>query len=323
MPRPQDFPFLTPDQQQQMAAPQSPIQDMGLMGAGFVKNQWDQLKGIFGAVTHPVENWTNQIAMAKALAQHLGKQDLPEVIDAKVRSAIPAIGDAVANAGPEQMGYTAANYVSPLSILKNLMGGPLINEMTTYHASPHKFDKFDMSKVGTGEGLQAYGHGLYFAEKPDVAKQYMPDVEQLKVHRDYLKNVVDKGDGGYGPVSTEDRAYALKHLPAVEERIKNASLYKVDIPDEHIANMLDWDKPLSEQPAVFQALKSAKITNDGSATGADIMNALGKDAKASKMLLDAGIPGVKYLDSGSRGVGAGTRNFVLFDDKIPTILSKE
>jgi hypothetical protein len=25
--------------------------------------------------------------------------------------------------------------------------------------------KFDMSKIGTGEGAQAYGHGLYFAEK--------------------------------------------------------------------------------------------------------------------------------------------------------------
>ena len=33
-----------------------------------------------------------------------------------------------------------------------------------YHGSPHDFDRFDMSKIGTGEGAQAYGHGLYFAE---------------------------------------------------------------------------------------------------------------------------------------------------------------
>jgi hypothetical protein len=41
-----------------------------------------------------------------------------------------------------------------------------------YHGSPHDFDEFDMSKIGTGEGNQSYGHGLYFAEKEDVAKSY-------------------------------------------------------------------------------------------------------------------------------------------------------
>src|SRR5687767_3158774 len=43
---------------------------------------------------------------------------------------------------------------------------PFMPNMTVFHGSPHKFDKFDMSKVGTGEGAQAYGHGLYFAENP-------------------------------------------------------------------------------------------------------------------------------------------------------------
>ena len=31
---------------------------------------------------------------------------------------------------------------------------------------------FDVSKIGSGEGAQAYGHGMYFAENPDVAKTY-------------------------------------------------------------------------------------------------------------------------------------------------------
>src|SRR6185312_13801657 len=41
-----------------------------------------------------------------------------------------------------------------------------------YHGSPHDFDAFDLSKIGTGEGAQAYGHGLYFAENPAVAGAY-------------------------------------------------------------------------------------------------------------------------------------------------------
>ena len=41
-----------------------------------------------------------------------------------------------------------------------------------YHGSPHEFEKFDSSKIGSGEGAQAYGHGLYFAENEKVAKGY-------------------------------------------------------------------------------------------------------------------------------------------------------
>lgn len=41
-----------------------------------------------------------------------------------------------------------------------------------YHGSPHKFDKFSTEKIGTGEGAQAYGWGLYFAGKKEVAEFY-------------------------------------------------------------------------------------------------------------------------------------------------------
>ena len=41
-----------------------------------------------------------------------------------------------------------------------------------YHGSPHDFDAFSLDKIGTGEGAQAYGHGLYFAENEGVAKSY-------------------------------------------------------------------------------------------------------------------------------------------------------
>jgi hypothetical protein len=41
-----------------------------------------------------------------------------------------------------------------------------------WHGSPHKFDSFSLKKIGTGEGAQVRGHGLYFAENPEVAKYY-------------------------------------------------------------------------------------------------------------------------------------------------------
>lgn len=41
-----------------------------------------------------------------------------------------------------------------------------------FHGSPHQFDRFDMSNIGTGEGNQSFGHGLYFAESEGVAQSY-------------------------------------------------------------------------------------------------------------------------------------------------------
>lgn len=181
-----------------------------------------------------------------------------------------------------------------------------------YHGSPHKFDKFDASKIGTGEGAQAYGHGLYFAESPDVAQSYAQSVKA--------------------------------------NRSKPGQVYKVDLPDDAIAKMLDWDKPLSQQPELRKILKSAsanvpdmfekrlleKAAGDKAdnfwGSGAEfyrsLMAAKAQNAPAhipldkaedligqrgaSMQLNQIGIPGIRYLDGGSRGAGSGTSNFVVF-----------
>lgn len=41
-----------------------------------------------------------------------------------------------------------------------------------WHGSPHDFDEFDLGKIGTGEGAQAHGWGLYFAKDKKVSKLY-------------------------------------------------------------------------------------------------------------------------------------------------------
>jgi hypothetical protein len=41
-----------------------------------------------------------------------------------------------------------------------------------YHGSPHVFDKFALSAIGTGEGAQAHGWGLYFAGNKETAECY-------------------------------------------------------------------------------------------------------------------------------------------------------
>jgi len=59
------------------------------------------------------------------------------------------------------------------SVLRAVSGqAPDAKYIRAYHGSPYDFDRFDASKIGTGEGAQAYGHGLYFAGNEAVADSY-------------------------------------------------------------------------------------------------------------------------------------------------------
>jgi hypothetical protein len=198
-----------------------------------------------------------------------------------------------------------------------------------YHGSPHKFDKFDSSKIGTGEGNQAYGHGLYLAEEQSVAKGYADNlamrssgksVAELKADLKHIEDTMQ------GPL----RAQALHEVRAQIEMAKRGqgktpNLYKVDLPDEAIAKMLDWDKPLSQQPHVQAALRKdpnlGKLADFSfpserglqSMTGEQLVDQLGRlSPRHADQLRELGIPGIRYLDSGSRGAGTGTSNYVVF-----------
>lgn len=239
---------------------------------------------------------------------------------------------------------------------------------TVYHGSPHKFDAFDLSKIGTGEGAQAYGHGLYFAEAPDVAKQYADNVKDMGAIKDInaelsrLANVMsqDSIPGAYRQYKSDvGRQAAQRYDELMDQRsaVRQApgTMYTVDLPDEAIAKMLDWDKPLSEQPAILNKLRGAGIVNGDEVFGLNLPSRsikdingralvedlaaqwasdygddalLGIDAEsarqaASNYLSSLGIPGTRYLDGGSRGAGQGTSNYVVFDDKLPKILKRE
>ena len=41
-----------------------------------------------------------------------------------------------------------------------------------WHGTPHEFDEFSSSRIGSGEGNQAYGWGLYFASRREIADWY-------------------------------------------------------------------------------------------------------------------------------------------------------
>lgn len=50
--------------------------------------------------------------------------------------------------------------------------------MIVFHGSGADFDKFEIDKINTGEGAQAYGYGLYFTDSEDIARFYKSAVRQ-------------------------------------------------------------------------------------------------------------------------------------------------
>jgi hypothetical protein len=184
-----------------------------------------------------------------------------------------------------QVGDRAA-FERQMAQVPNLMG------LTAYHGTPHNIKgKFDISKVGTGEGAQAYGHGMYFAENPAVAEGYKNALAGKE--QDIINNAIERlvyinnkdttkiADAlrleGFNveKITPELEASIKKIVQATDPTTntvskagineyanlsklvpKQGNLYKVDIPDEYIPNMLDWDKPLSQQPVVMKALRT-------------------------------------------------------------------
>ena len=211
---------------------------------------------------------------------------------------------------------------------------PALLGHTVYHGSPHIFDKFMLEKIGTGEGAQAFGHGIYTAENPNTAVEYQKIVQGPEsTAQQYLKmyktpeNAISALEGGITPNLTDTaKQHSLDAINILKSgKELKGNMYKVNIPDEHIPKMLDWDKPLSQQP-MYDKLKEIipyEQMLHGSKSIQDLFNSFpGGQVEAAKVLSANGIPGVKYLDRGSRDVGQGTYNFVTFDPSELTILER-
>lgn len=282
-----------------------------------------------------------------------------------------------------------------------------------YHGSPHSFSRFDASKIGTGEGAQAYGHGMYFAGNEGVARGYRdklssgslivegaesPLTEQSM--RDmglghgaigYIRGAVIDGRDpvaalrqvqSFYPVLSRrhnEMADAIAFLEGAKGPLRKHAghMYEVEIgyPEEAL---LDWDKPVGAElagrldsrmavdlaaeaqrmadmgqlPRHMEALKRIASGEVGLAPGEMVYRAAGRfdtpatkldlasvpsvprgwgsvtntindsltnQAKATERLMESGIPGIRYLDQGSRSAGWGTRNYVMFpgtEDRI-------
>lgn len=231
-----------------------------------------------------------------------------------------------------------------------------------FHGSPHSFDKFDLGKIGTGEGAQAYGRGLYFAEAEEVARSYRDALAGSNTRWMLGDRVLSGPEQNAATLldwagGNKDKAFASLRLsrgtrmadqnyldateaalremdPALVKVVQDTGhMYEVNInasPDE----FLDWDVPISKQPSARGVVERLISQRGGSPRywaerlgdnpdGQKIVRELNTGGGVlESALADEGLRGIKYLDQGSRAAGDGSRNYVVFDPNIVEILRK-
>jgi hypothetical protein len=156
-----------------------------------------------------------------------------------------------------------------------------------WHGSPHVFDKFDISKIGTGEGAQAYGHGLYFADEKGTAIDYRDKLSRPAAD-DAYKTVLRLNDKLGAGLSAREASWiesgirngqptdsvindfvsAFPEWAGVDTEsfntlrtlvdegkggIPKGSLYRTHI-DVNPDSLLDYDTPLYQQDAIIEKL---------------------------------------------------------------------
>ena len=209
---------------------------------------------------------------------------------------------------------------------------------TAYHGSPHAFDQFDLSKIGTGEGAQAYGHGMYLADSEGVARSYrdaltpqnIPNPEFHALQTEYnmadaaSRDAMTKSDAEFNAaLAARDAVRAkLAGVPAViPNPVQQGHMYEVNV-NADPEHFLDWDVPLNQQSDhVKQAIANSPYAGyeQTSLPGSQLVP---HTAAGAQVLHEAGIPGIRYLDQGSRAAGDGTKNSVVFSPEIMEIIRK-
>lgn len=298
-----------------------------------------------------IRAWMKTSAIGKLLAKHGVDWKLnPDDIAALAESGIRRMAREVAAPAHEPMAE------------------PLFQRV--FHGSPHRGiekEGFKLHKIGSGEGAQAYGWGMYFAKLRDVADAYRPrnhDAEQEMLQQynraerghDYESaelweaamlhkhpNDIRNGNEFEHPPQAKRDTVADELTAIYKRHQKGGQLYHAEIPED--SDLLDWDKPIGEQPegvrTAMQKLApdyfdaAREVENGARARDVsiqrgvnlfDLMNPtgagfyehlsqkLGGAKEASQALAAENVPGLRYLDQGSRGAGEGSHNYVIWDE---------
>jgi hypothetical protein len=154
-----------------------------------------------------------------------------------------------------------------------------------FHGTPNMIrERFQLNRIGTGEGNQRYGWGLYFANRREVAE--------------YYRAIADDGGHLYSAEIPDDPALldwdaTLSQQPeGMVERL-SAALQSDAVPDRALE-----DFGVSTRADLAQQILKPEF--ELSQVHGSLEDIFGSPQAVSEALRSAGIPGLRYKDQGSR-----------------------
>lgn len=113
-----------------------------------------------------------------------------------------------------------------------------------YHGTAYTFDKFTLDHVGSGEGVQAHGWGLYFSLDRQIAEGYRSRVTSYRAVADELSRV-------FAGMDVKTREGMAKALSSAGEKLSPATRELLDALQE--ANWLGHENPMDAVQASLVA----------------------------------------------------------------------
>lgn len=228
-----------------------------------------------------------------------------------------------------------------------------------YHGSPHDHNKFDTTKILSGEGNISFGWGLYFTDSESIARHYANSLSKPKIMDGNNKQIPISNELG-NLMKMVYTVYGILDEDAIKKYIKNIArnfnsldwvkkaiieynklpenfklepfrfLYQIEGFDKPLDDFvfMDWHSEVNND--IKQILnKNNVIIDKNIKNGADLYHFLVKkfnsEKNASLFLRDIGVDGIVY--------GSGTlmkspfeskaKNYVIFDDKNIKIKDKK
>ena len=188
-------------------------------------------------------------------------------------------------------------------------GNANIYYQSAYHGTPHKFDNFSTEHIGSGEGAQAHGWGLYFASNKDISENYRKDLLESYSNVSSLKY---KGQ----PVEEENLQTALYRLKknGLEDALfyidKKIQFYKEQYERDkkeysRVKGYLETKKILLDR-----AVKVKKMLKDVNPDDIDINNGqlYEVDIPEDDVMLDEDLPFSKQSKKVQEGLKSLTSN---------------
>lgn len=113
-----------------------------------------------------------------------------------------------------------------------------------YHGTAYTFDKFTLDHVGSGEGVQAHGWGLYFSLDRQIADGYRSRVTSYRAVADELSRV-------FAGMDVKTREGMAKALSSAGDKLSPATRELLDALQE--ANWLGHENPMDAVQAALVA----------------------------------------------------------------------